>query len=228
MYQLVLTRHGQSQWNLENRFTGWTDVNLTKQGVEEAIEAGQKLKEKGYSFDIGYTSLLRRAIHTLSVILDEMEQTWLPVVKDWRLNERHYGDLQGLNKQETIDKHGEEKVQEWRRSYDTLPPLLDKNDKRNPKNDPRYKNIPARYLPLGENLKLTVERVLPYWQMEIMPQVLAGKNVLISAHGNSLRALIMHLENISETEITGLELSTGKPLIYTLDKDLKVVEKKFL
>jgi 2,3-bisphosphoglycerate-dependent phosphoglycerate mutase len=228
MYQVVLTRHGQSQWNLENRFTGWTDVNLTKQGVEEAIEAGKKLKEAGFVFDVGYTSLLKRAIHTLSIILDEMDQTWLTVVKNWRLNERHYGDLQGLNKQETIDKHGAEKVHLWRRSYDVLPPLLNKDDERAPIKDPKYKNIPERYLPLGENLELTVQRVLPYWQMEIVPQILNNKKTIISAHGNSLRALIMHLENISKKEITELEIPTGKPLVYTLDKDLNVIDKKYL
>ena len=228
MYKLVLTRHGQSEWNLQNRFTGWTDVNLTEEGVREAILAGQKLKENGFNFDLGYTSVLTRAIHTLNIILDEMDQAWVQVIKSWRLNERHYGDLQGLNKEETIQKHGKEKVHQWRRSYDILPPLLAENDDRNPSFDDKYKGIPAKYLPLGENLKLTVERVLPYWQMEIVPQILSGKNIIISAHGNSLRALVMNLEDISEEEIPKLEIPTGKPLIYELDKDLKVIDRKYL
>ncbi len=228
MYTLVLTRHGQSEWNLKNFFTGWTDVRLTEQGIQEARNAGKKLKTAGYKFDIAYTSVLTRAIHTLDLILDEMDFAYLPVKKNWRLNERHYGSLQGLNKTETVQKFGQEQVHKWRRSYDILPPELEITDPRHPKNDSRYKNLPDSYLPNTENLKLTVARVLPYWQVEIVPQLIAGKKILISAHGNSLRALIKHLENISDEEIPKLEIATGQPIAYKLDQNLKVVSKKEL
>lgn len=222
MYKLVLLRHGESTWNKENRFTGWHDVDLTENGREEAKRAGQLLKQEGFFFDQGYTSVLKRAIRTLWIVLDELDQLWLPVERSWRLNERHYGALQGLNKAETAAKYGDEQVKIWRRSYDVPPPALDRNDERYPGNDPRYKGLTEKELPLAECLKDTVERFLPYWHETIAPTIKSGKHVIIAAHGNSLRALVKYLDNMSEEEIVGLNIPTGIPLIYELDKDLKL------
>ena len=227
-YQLVLTRHGQSIWNQQNLFTGWVNVGLTEKGIQEAITAGQKLKEAGFEFDLAYTSVLTRAIQTLNLILTAMDLDWIQVKKDWRLNERHYGALQGLNKKKTAEKYGKDQVHLWRRSYATLPPLLEENSDQNPKNDIRYQFANPAELPLAESLKKTIKRVIPFWKVEILPQILANKKIIISAHGNSLRALIKHLENIPDTEIDKLEIPTGKPLIYTLNEKIEVVEKKFL
>ena len=213
---LVLVRHGQSEWNLKNLFTGWTDVDLTKQGVAEARSAGQLLKADGYYFDLAFTSVQTRAIRTLWLILDEMDLMWIPVIRNWRLNERHYGDLQGLDKAETTRKHGAEQVKVWRRSYDTPPPALSENDPRQPKHDPRYANLDAAELPATESLKLTLERVEVYWNETIIPELGAGKNVLIAAHGNSLRALVKMLEGISEQDIVELNIPTGVPRVYEL------------
>jgi len=226
MYKLVLLRHGESTWNKENRFTGWTDVDLSEKGREEALESGQVLKREGYQFDLAYTSVLKRAIRTLWIALDELDQLWLPVEKTWRLNERHYGALQGLNKAQTAEKYGEEQVHVWRRSYDVLPPLLDENDDRHPGKDPRYGGM--KNLPRGEALKQTVERMLPYWQESIAPAVKAGKRVLIAAHGNSLRALVQHLDQLSETKIMELNIPTGVPLVYELDQNLKPIKSYYL
>ncbi|WP_296255796.1 2,3-diphosphoglycerate-dependent phosphoglycerate mutase [uncultured Ezakiella sp.] len=221
--KLVLVRHGQSEWNLENKFTGWVDVDLSEKGYAEAKHAGQILKDHGLEFDKAYTSVLKRAIKTLNIILEETDQLWLPTVKSWRLNERHYGALQGLNKAETAEKYGDEKVHIWRRSYDTLPPLMNENDELSQINDRRYlKDV----VPMAENLKITLERVMPIWQDQIEPDLRAGKNIIIAAHGNSLRALTKHLEGISDEDIMGLEIPTGSPIIYELDHDLKVVDKK--
>ncbi len=224
--KLVLCRHGQSDWNLKNLFTGWTDVDLTETGIQEGIDAGRLLSELGYDFDIAYTSVLKRAIRTLWIILDEMDLMWIPVVRDWRLNERHYGALQGLNKAETAAKYGEEQVHIWRRSYDVPPPPLDAQDERHPSHDPRYAGIAK--LPGTESLLLTLERVVPCWNEAIAPDLRAGKNVLISAHGNSLRALVKMLDAVSDEEITGFNIPTGIPLAYELDDDLKPISREFL
>lgn len=225
---LVLVRHGESVWNKENLFTGWTDVELSDTGRQEAAEAGRQLKKNGYEFDVCYTSYLKRAIHTLNLALNELDEDWLPVHKSWKLNERHYGALQGLNKAETAEKYGEEQVKIWRRSFDVQPPALEPSDERNPALQRPYQGIPAQELPLAESLKDTIARVVPYFNSEILPQLQSGKRVLIAAHGNSLRALVMHLEHISEEEIVGLNLPTGVPLCYRLDSNLSVIEKKFL
>lgn len=221
--KLVLVRHGQSEWNLQNKFTGWVDVDLSEKGYAEAKHAGEILKDHGLEFDKAYTSVLKRAIKTLNIILEESDQLWLPTVKSWRLNERHYGALQGLNKAETAEKYGDEKVHIWRRSYDTLPPLMNADDELSQTNDRRYlKDV----VPMAENLKITLERVMPIWQDQIEPDLRDGKNIIIAAHGNSLRALTKHLEGISDEDIMGLEIPTGSPIIYELDHDLKVIDKK--
>ena len=227
-YKVIFLRHGQSQWNLENRFTGWTDVPLSDKGVEEARAAGKLLKEEGFSFDAAYTSTLKRAIKTLWLVLEEMDQMWIPVTKDWRLNERHYGALQGYNKAEMAEKVGEAQVKVWRRSYDVPPPALTAADPRYPGSDPRYKNLSAAELPLTECLKDTVARVLPYWNDVICPQIRAGKSLIIAAHGNSLRALIKYLDNVSDEEIIGLNIPTGIPLLYELGDDLRPVSHRYL
>lgn len=228
MAKLVLIRHGQSEWNLSNQFTGWHDVNLSEQGVEEAKNAGKKLKEAGILFDQAYTSVLTRAIKTLHYALEEADQLWIPEEKTWRLNERHYGALQGLNKKETAEKYGDEQVHIWRRSYDTLPPLLDADDPESAAQDRRYANLDPRIIPGGENLKVTLERVLPFWEDKIAPDLLAGKNVIIAAHGNSLRALTKYIENISDADIMDVEMATGEPVVYTFDEKLKVTNKEKL
>lgn len=226
MYKVVLLRHGESLWNKENRFTGWTDVDLSKKGIEEATEAGLTLKTSGFTFDLAYTSVLKRAIKTLWLVQEQLDLLWIPVEKNWRLNERHYGALQGLNKSETAAKYGEEQVHIWRRSYDVLPPLLETSDERHPTHDPRYKGVPS--LPSGEALKQTVERMLPLWLEVIAPKIREGKKVLIAAHGNSLRALVKHLDSMSEEAIMGLNIPTGIPLVYELDKDLKPIKHYYL
>ncbi len=212
--KLVLLRHGQSAWNLENRFTGWTDVDLTEKGAAEAKEGGRLIKEAGITFDVAYTSVLKRAIRTLWITLDEMDLMWIPVHRDYRLNERHYGALQGLNKSETAAKHGEDQVLIWRRSYDVPPPKLDEDDERSPGTDPRYKDLDKKDIPLAESLELTVKRFMPMWQDVIAPEIKKGKRVLIAAHGNSLRALVQYLDNISKEEIVGLNIPTGVPPVY--------------
>ncbi|HOL72679.1 MAG TPA: 2,3-diphosphoglycerate-dependent phosphoglycerate mutase [Bryobacteraceae bacterium] len=228
MYKLVLVRHGESQWNKENRFTGWTDVDLSEKGIAEAKEAGQTLKAQGYTFDLAFTSVLKRAIRTLWIILDEMDLMWIPIQNSWRLNERHYGGLQGLNKSETAAKYGEQQVKIWRRSYDIPPPALEKSDPRWPGNDPRYKDLSESELPLTECLKDTVARFLPYWHETIAPAIKAGKKVIIAAHGNSLRALVKYLDNISDQDIVELNIPTGMPLVYELDQDLKPIKSYYL
>jgi 2,3-bisphosphoglycerate-dependent phosphoglycerate mutase len=228
MYKVVLLRHGESIWNKENRFTGWTDVDLTEQGIEEAKEAGRIMKEEGYEFDIAFTSVLKRALRTLWLALDEMDLLWIPFEKSWRLNERHYGALQGLNKAETAEKHGEEQVLLWRRSYDIPPPPLEKSDKRYPGHFPMYRDMDEKDIPTTESLKLTVERFLPYWFDTIAPTIRSGKRVLIAAHGNSLRALVKYLDNMSEEAIIKLNIPTGVPLVYELDKDLKPIRHYYL
>jgi len=225
MFKLVLLRHGQSQWNLENRFTGWTDVDLSPAGSTEAREAGRLMKSEGFRFDIAYTSVLKRAIRTLWIALEQLDQMWLPVEKSWRLNERHYGGLQGLNKAETAAKYGEQQVLVWRRSYDIPPPALAAGDPRSETADPRYVNVPV---PLTECLKDTVERVVPYWQSVIAPAIRSGRQVLIAAHGNSLRALVKHLDGLSEEKIVGLNIPTGRPLVYELDHSLKPIKNYYL
>ena len=225
---LVLVRHGQSQWNLENRFTGWVDVPLTEQGIGEAHNAGRQIRDAGIEFDVAWTSLLKRAIHTLWIILDELDTPWLPVHRDWRLNERHYGGLQGLNKAETAAKHGDDQVHIWRRSYDIPPPALDEHDPQHPRFDRRYTDIPQHALPAAESLKLTLERVLPCWETEIARALRDGQRLLIAAHGNSIRAIVKHLESISDDEITQLNIPTGMPLAYSLDADLNVLERGYL
>ncbi|MEM8875406.1 MAG: 2,3-diphosphoglycerate-dependent phosphoglycerate mutase [Planctomycetota bacterium] len=227
-YKIVLTRHGQSEWNKSNQFTGWTDVPLTEQGREEARAGGQLLKDEGYTFDIAYTSRLKRAINTLWEVLDVMDLAWIDVVRDWHLNERHYGALQGLNKAETAEKHGDDQVLIWRRSYDTPPPPLEADDERAPHHDRRYDDVPRDQLPYTECLKDTVERVMPYWYENIVPQIKAGKRVLIAAHGNSLRALVKYLDGISDEDIVSLNIPTGVPLVYELDADLKPVKSYYL
>jgi len=224
--KLVLCRHGQSDWNLKNLFTGWTDVDLTEKGTEEAIEAGRTVRDLDYDIDLAYTSVLKRAIRTLWLMLDEMDRMWIPVIRDWRLNERHYGALQGLNKAETAAKYGDEQVHIWRRSYDTPPPELTPDDERHPSHDPRYAGIDD--LPATESLKLTLDRVRPCWDNAVAPQLRAGRNILIAAHGNSLRALVKMLDGISDEEITGFNIPTGIPIEYVLDDDLKPESREFL
>ena len=228
MYKLVLIRHGESVWNKENRFTGWTDVDLSERGVEEAHRGGKQLRESGYIFDLAYTSVLKRAIRTLWIVLDEMDLMWIPVINSWRLNERHYGALQGLNKAETAAKFGDQQVLVWRRSYDVPPPELTEDDPRYPGKDPRYAGLSKAELPLTESLKLTVDRFVPYWENTISKDVLAGKRVVIVAHGNSLRALVKYLDNISDEEIVGLNIPTGVPLVYELDAELKPIQHYYL
>jgi 2,3-bisphosphoglycerate-dependent phosphoglycerate mutase len=228
MSKLVLLRHGESTWNKENRFTGWTDVDLTDRGREEATEAGRLLKDGGYAFDLAYTSVLKRAIRTLTIALDGLDLLWIPVEKDWRLNERHYGALQGLNKAETTAKHGEAQVKIWRRSYDIPPPPLERDDPRHPSRDPRYAALSAGQLPLTESLKDTVARFLPYWHSTIAPSIQSGKRVVVAAHGNSLRALVKYLDHVPESEIVELNIPTGIPLVYELDPQLKPLRHYYL
>lgn len=228
MYKLVLLRHGESQWNLDNRFTGWTDVDITQNGWREACAAGELLKKEGYSFDVAHTSVLKRAIRTLYTVLDTMDLMWIPVIKDWHLNERHYGALQGLDKAETAAKYGEEQVLIWRRAYAIAPNPLSHEDPRHPRFDPRYKHLKASELPATECLKDTVERVLPYWDSVIAPDIRAGKKVIIAAHGNSLRALVKYLDNISDEAIVKLNIPTARPLVYELDANLKPIKNYYL
>ena len=228
MYKIVFMRHGESTWNLANRFTGWVDVDLTEKGINEAKNAGRALREAGFAFDLAYTSVLKRAIRTLWLALDEMDQMYVPIKNDWRLNERHYGGLQGLDKAETAAKYGDEQVLVWRRSYDTPPPALAENDDRASFDDPRYAGLPKASIPLTECLKDTVARVMPAWDEEIAPAIRAGKHILISAHGNSLRALIKMLDNISDADIVGLNIPNGQPLVYELDENLKPIRHYYL
>ena len=228
MIKLVLLRHGQSTWNLENRFTGWTDVDLSEQGVKEAHEGGKLLREGGYRFDLAYTSVLKRAIRTLWIAMDEMDQMYIPVINAWELNERHYGSLQGLNKAEMAEKFGKEQVLLWRRSYDVPPPALDLDDERHPRFDPRYAGVNPAILPSSESLELTLKRVLPFWEKEIVPRLKSGEKLLVAAHGNSLRALVKHLDNISNEEIVELNIPTGIPLVYELDDQLKPIQHYYL
>ncbi|MDO9237220.1 MAG: 2,3-diphosphoglycerate-dependent phosphoglycerate mutase [Aquabacterium sp.] len=228
MYKLVLIRHGESTWNLENRFTGWTDVDLTETGVAQAKQAGQLLKAEGYEFDVAYTSVLKRAIHTLWHAMDEMDRPWLPVVNSWRLNERHYGALQGLNKGETAKQYGDEQVLIWRRSYDTPPPALDATDPRGQRQDIRYSKLQADQIPLTECLKDTVARVLPFWNEAMAPAIKAGKRIVVAAHGNSIRALIKYLDDVSDADIVGLNIPNGIPLVYELDENLKPIRSYYL
>jgi 2,3-bisphosphoglycerate-dependent phosphoglycerate mutase len=226
--KIVLVRHGESIWNLNNNFTGWTDVDLSDQGIEEAREAGKLLKEEGFTFDLAYTSYLKRAIKTLNIILDIMDLHWIPVIKTWKLNERHYGALQGLNKKETAEKEGAEQVHIWRRSFDTPPPELDKDDPRYPGNEEKYSELSDEELPTSESLKMTIDRVMPYWENEITPKIKEGKNIIIAAHGNSLRALVKKLDNISDDEISSLNIPTGRPLVYEFDDGMNVIDKYYL
>lgn len=228
MKKLVLLRHGESSWNKENRFTGWTDVDLSEKGRQEAKAAGETLKKEGFVFDVAYTSVLKRAIRTLWTTLDIMDLMWIPVYNSWRLNERHYGALQGLNKSETAAKYGDDQVLVWRRSYDVPPPALETKDPRYPGSDPRYATLTPKELPLTECLKDTVARFLPYWHETIAPAVLSGKRVIIAAHGNSLRALVKYLDNVSDEEIIGLNIPTGLPLVYELDDNLKPIKHYYL
>ena len=228
MHKLVLLRHGESVWNRENRFTGWTDVDLSERGRQEAQEAGRLLKEGGYVFDIAFTSVLKRAIRTLWYSLDALDLMWIPVEKNWRLNERHYGRLQGLNKAETAQKHGDDQVKIWRRSYDIPPPPLEADDERHPSRDPRYASLDPKELPLTESLKDTVARFLPHWHQVIAPTIASGQRVIIAAHGNSLRALVKYLDNVSEKDILELNIPTGIPLVYELDAALKPVSHSYL
>lgn len=228
MHKLVLIRHGESEWNKKNLFTGWTDVDLSDKGEEEAKQGGKLLKEGGFSFDKAYTSYLKRAIHTCNHVLEELDEEWIPVEKSWKLNERHYGALQGLNKAETAEKYGDEQVHIWRRSYDVEPPALKEDDPRNPANQPMYRNVDKSELPLTECLKDTIERVVPYFEEEIVPEIKDGKNVLIAAHGNSLRALVKFLDNISDEEIANVNIPTGVPLVYELDDDMKPIRHYYL
>ena len=228
MRKHVLLRHGESQWNLENRFTGWTDVDLTPKGVEEAHEAARLLSEAGFAFDVAFVSLLKRAIRTLWIVQDDMDRMWLPVSRSWRLNERHYGSLQGLDKAETAAKYGDDQVLKWRRSYSDPPPPLTPDDERHPSHDPRYEDLDADEMPLGESLKDTVARFLPYWHECIAPAVRKGSSVLVVAHGNSLRALVKYLDEVSEEEIVKLNIPTGIPLVYELEADLKPVRHYYL
>ncbi|MBL8438506.1 MAG: 2,3-diphosphoglycerate-dependent phosphoglycerate mutase [Zoogloeaceae bacterium] len=228
MYKIVFLRHGESTWNKENRFTGWTDVDLTELGVREAIAAGQLLRKEGYAFDLAFTSVLKRANKTLNMVLEQLDALWLPVTHSWRLNERHYGALQGLNKAETAAQHGEEQVLIWRRAYDIAPPPLEAGDARLTPDDPRYAELPKSQFPRTECLKDTVARVVPYWETVIVPQILAGKRVLIAAHGNSLRALIKFLDNVSDKDIVGLNIPTAQPLVYELDSNCRPIKSYYL
>jgi 2,3-bisphosphoglycerate-dependent phosphoglycerate mutase len=228
MYKIVLIRHGESTWNLENRFTGWTDVDLTDTGIQQAKQAGKLLRDAGYEFDVAYTSVLKRAIRTLFLALDEMDRTWLPVLKHWRLNERHYGALQGLNKTETAQKFGDAQVLVWRRSYDTPPPALEASDPRSERGDIRYAKLNANEIPLTECLKDTVERVIPFWNESCAPAIKAGKRIVIAAHGNSIRALIKYLDGISDEAIVSLNIPNGIPLVYELDANLKPIKNYYL
>jgi 2,3-bisphosphoglycerate-dependent phosphoglycerate mutase len=228
MYKVVLLRHGESTWNKENKFTGWTDVDLSEKGTKEAHEAGKLLKKEGYTFDLAYTSVLKRAIRTLWIAQDEMDLMWIPVIRNWRLNERHYGALQGLNKAETAQKYGDEQVKIWRRSYSTQPPALEKTDERYPGSDPRYADLTEDELPLTECLQDTVARFVPFWENTIEPSIKEGKKVIVAAHGNSLRALVKYLDNIPEDEIVGLNIPTGIPLVYELDENLKSIKSYYL
>ncbi|GAB4571774.1 MAG: 2,3-diphosphoglycerate-dependent phosphoglycerate mutase [Anaerolineae bacterium] len=228
MPQLVLLRHGESQWNKEDRFTGWTDVDLSENGIREAIEAGQRMQAAGLRFDVAYTSVLKRAIRTLWLALDEMDLLWIPVYKSWRLNERHYGALQGLNKAKTAEEYGKEQVHLWRRSYDVPPPALAPDDPRHPIHDPRYHDVPPELLPATESLETTLQRVLPYWHDTIAPALQAGQRVLVAAHGNSLRALVKYLDGISDTDIPALNIPTGVPRVYELDDALRPIRWTYL
>ena len=228
MMKLVLVRHGESEWNKLNLFTGWTDVDLSEKGHEEAAAAGKLLKAEGYDFDVCYTSYLKRAIHTLNHILDEMDRCWLPVTKTWKLHERHYGALQGLNKSETAEKYGEDQVKIWRRSFDVKPPMLEANDERNPANQAIYASVDPKELPLTESLETTIERVVPYFENVIKKDMKAGKRVIIAAHGNSLRALVKYFDNMSKEEILGVNIPTGVPLVYEFDDNFKVTKKYYL
>ncbi len=228
MPKLVFSRHGLSEWNKLNQFTGWADVDLAPEGVEEAKEGGRKIKEAGIEFDVAYTSVLTRAIKTCNYILEESDQLWVPTVKSWRLNERHYGKLQGLNKKETAEKYGDEQVHIWRRSYDVLPPLMEATDEGSAAQDRRYSMLDPRDIPGGENLKVTLERVIPFWEDHIAPDLLAGKNVIVAAHGNSLRALTKYIEQISDEDIMNVEMATGQPVVYDLDDKLNIVNKEKL
>jgi len=228
MYKIVLLRHGESTWNRENRFTGWTDVDLTDSGVAEAVAAGRLLRDKGFAFDLAYTSVLKRANKTLAVVLEQLDQLWLPVIHSWRLNERHYGALQGLNKRDTAERYGEAQVVAWRRSYDVPPPALQEGDERLPVDDPRYAEVPRAGLPRTECLKDTVARVVPYWETVIVPQILAGRRIIVAAHGNSLRALIKYLDRVSDEDIVELNIPTAQPLVFELDADLKPLRHYYL
>lgn len=228
MYKIVLLRHGESEWNKENRFTGWTDVDLNETGEAQAQKAGKMLLEKGYAFDVAYTSYLKRAIRTMWLALTEMNLAWIPDNKSWRLNERHYGALQGLNKADTAEKYGEEQVKIWRRSYDTPPPRLEDGDERLPERDPRYAGIPQDEMPRGESLKDTIARVMPYWESEIVPAIRSGKQVLVVAHGNSLRAIVQHLDNLDEATLLELNIPVGQPLVYELDEELRPTAHYYL
>ena len=228
MYKVVLLRHSESEWNKLNLFTGWTDVDLSEKGIEEAHLAGKTLKAEGFTFDLAFTSVLKRAIRTLNIALEELDLLWIPVIKSWRLNERHYGALQGLNKAETAEKYGSEKVKIWRRSYDVPPPALDESDERFPAKDRRYSDMAKKDIPFTESLKLTVDRFLPYWHETIAPVIKSGKRVIIAAHGNSLRALVKYLDNVSDADITELNIPTGIPLVYELDADLKPIKHYYL
>jgi len=228
VHKVVLLRHGESTWNRENRFTGWTDVDLSERGLAEAKEAGHLLLEGGFVFDMAFTSVLKRAIKTLGIVLDALDQLWIPVIKSWKLNERHYGGLQGLNKAETAAKHGEAQTKIWRRSFDIPPPPLTIDDARHPSRDPRYQGLTARELPLTESLKDTIARFMPYWHETIAPTIKSGKRVVIAAHGNSLRALVMYLDKIPESDIVELNIPTGIPLVYELDDDLKPLRHYYL
>ena len=228
MVKLVFARHGESEWNKANLFTGWADVDLSEKGTQQAIDAGKLIKEAGIEFDQAYTSVLKRAIKTTNLALEASDQLWVPVEKSWRLNERHYGKLQGLNKKETAEKYGDEQVHIWRRSYDTLPPLMEETDEGSAANDRRYAMLDKRDIPGGENLKVTLERALPFWQDKIAPALLDNKTVLVAAHGNSLRALAKHIEGISDEDIMDLEIPTGQPLVYELNDDLTVAKKYYL
>jgi 2,3-bisphosphoglycerate-dependent phosphoglycerate mutase len=228
MVKLVLLRHGESTWNLANKFTGWTDVDLTEKGITEAHEGAKWLKKEGFAFDIAYTSVLKRAIKTLWIVLEDMDLAWIPVERSWKLNERHYGALQGLNKLETVEKYGDKQVLKWRRSYDIQPPALTEDDQRFPGNDPRYKGLTKAELPLTECLKDTVNRFLPYWQDTIIPSLKQGKKIIIAAHGNSLRALVKFLDNVSDQDIVSLNIPTGIPLVYELDDKLKALNHYYL
>ncbi|PID27943.1 MAG: 2,3-diphosphoglycerate-dependent phosphoglycerate mutase [Candidatus Cloacimonadota bacterium] len=228
MHKLVLIRHGESLWNKENKFTGWTDVDLSEKGIKEAKDAGDLLKKEGYSFDIAFTSVLKRAVRTLWLVLDKSDMMWIPVERSWRLNEKHYGFLQGYNKKETAKKFGDDQVLKWRRSYDIAPPALESDDERHPANDRRYADVPKNELPATESLASTLKRLMPLWNEKIAPEIKSGKNVLIVAHGNSLRSLAKYLDNISEEDILKLNIPTGVPLVYELDENLKPVKHYYL